>query len=373
MLANQHPTGSFVASPDFPEYQYCWLRDGSFIACALDRAGETDAANNFHLWAASALAGVGELMAQAAARHGAGLPLESSMMPPARFSLAGSAVADDWPNFQVDGYGTWLWSVERHLQAAGAGALPSALAPAVDSAARYIAAVGQAPCYDVWEESGDHVHTSTLACVYGGLAAASRLLADDHYAEVAGQLRQSLTERAREQGYFYKSDHSDQVDGSLLWLCEPFQVVAADDASFVETVRRIIADLQLEGGIRRYPDDVYYGSGAWPVLTASLGWVNVASGDLAGACERLDWVAGHVDEQGRLAEQFGGERRDPEHYEEWARRWGPPAADLVWSHAMYVVLAAEVAAGRLNSPGPPLDQDGGPPQTRTNNPKEQYT
>jgi GH15 family glucan-1,4-alpha-glucosidase len=188
------------------------------------------------------------------------------------------------------------------------------------------------------------------------------MLGDESYGELASQVRQSLLDVAHEHGYFHKSDHSDQVDGSLLWLCEPFHVVAADDANFVETVRKINSDLELDGGIRRYPDDVYYGSGAWPVLTASLGWVNVAAGDDVSAGQHLSWVSSHIDGQGRLAEQYGGEQRDPENYQEWARRWGPPAADLVWSHAMYVVLAAEVAAGRPQSPGPPSDgQDGGPP------------
>jgi hypothetical protein len=60
-------------------------------------------------------------------------------------------------------------------------------------------------------------------------------------------------------------------------------------------------------------------------------------------------VAARIDGEGRLPEQVGGDRRDPEHYHEWVARWGPSAADLVWSHAMYVVLATEIAA--LNAGG----------------------
>ncbi len=53
--------------------------------------------------------------------------------------------------------------------------------------------------------------------------------------------------------------------------------------------------------------------------------------------------------QDYLGEQFGGDRRDAVHYEEWVERWGHPAKDLTWSYAMYVVLMiaideAEVAA-----------------------------
>ena len=45
-------------------------------------------------------------------------------MPPARFALDGSTVADDWPNFQIDGYGTWLWALGQHLLSTGQDAVP---------------------------------------------------------------------------------------------------------------------------------------------------------------------------------------------------------------------------------------------------------
>ena len=48
ILEHQEPNGALVASRDFANYNYCWLRDGSFIAFALDRAGEHDAAARFH-------------------------------------------------------------------------------------------------------------------------------------------------------------------------------------------------------------------------------------------------------------------------------------------------------------------------------------
>ena len=40
ILRNQSSSGAIVASPDFAQYHFCWLRDGSFSAFALDRAGE---------------------------------------------------------------------------------------------------------------------------------------------------------------------------------------------------------------------------------------------------------------------------------------------------------------------------------------------
>lgn len=264
-------------------------------------------------------------------------------MPPARFSLAGQAVDDDWPNFQVDGYGSWLWALGEHLHL-GRRPLPAEWERAVALVSRYISDLGTSPCFDVWEEAGGAVHTVTLACIYAGLRAASSLLGDGHYGQRADDLRAIILERNGKEGFFVKSDKNRAVDGALLWLCEPFGVLAPGDARFATTKDRIAAELSLEGGVRRYAADTYYGGGAWPVLTASLGLSYAAGGDMAGARRCMAWVADHKDDEGRLGEQYGGHRRDAAHYGLWARRWGPPAADLVWSHAMYVTLEAEIAA-----------------------------
>jgi GH15 family glucan-1,4-alpha-glucosidase len=343
MLDHQHTSGAFVASPDFAEYRYCWLRDGSFVAHALDRAGELAAAGRFHDWCARAINRIAPVISEAVQQRSAGKAVDPSGMPPARFSLEGLVVDDDWPNFQVDGYGTWLWSLHEHLRMCAAQALPDELAPAVALTARYLSQLGTSPCFDVWEEDGGSVHTATLGCVYAGLSSAAEMLGDPSLADRAAELRTALVERARAEGRFVKSDQSRQVDAALLWLCKPFGVVAPDEPAFVATARQIATELDLDGGVRRYAADTYYGGGAWPVLTASLGWYHAAVGELGAARLRQDWIAQHIDDKGRLAEQFGGEQRDPVNYGEWVKRWGPPAADLLWSHAMYVVLATEIA------------------------------
>jgi GH15 family glucan-1,4-alpha-glucosidase len=349
ILRNQHASGAIVASPDFAQYQYCWLRDGSFIAHALDCAGQVDAADRFHDWCASAIDSIAPLISAAVDRHSAGEPVDASRMPPARFSLEGDVVHDDWPNFQIDGYGTWLWSLRQHLQAAGGRALPSRLAPAVEATARYLAALGTSPCYDVWEEAGGSVHTVTVGCACAGLQAAAAMLDDPRWAEQAELYQTALLDQGRADGYFRKSDHNHDVDGSLVWLGEPFHVVPPGEHAFVETVRRISAELDLDGGIRRYPADTYFGGGAWPVLTASLGSYYAATGDVDAAQRRRAWMVARIDGEGRLGEQFGGQERDPEHYDDWVRRWGPPAAELVWSHAMHLVLATQLG-GALSAP-----------------------
>jgi GH15 family glucan-1,4-alpha-glucosidase len=78
-------------------------------------------------------------------------------------------------------------------------------------------------------------------------------------------------------------------------------------------------------------------------LTGSLGWHYANLGDRENAERCRAWIADHIDANGQLAEQFGGEDRDVEHYHEWVLRWGPPAKDLMWSHAMYIVLSTALS------------------------------
>jgi len=168
------------------------------------------------------------------------------------------------------------------------------------------------------------------------------MLAEAVLADQAESLRAALLREASRRGRFGKSSEDQAVDASLLWLCQPFAVVTPEQPCFLDTVDQVVAQLEFGGGIRRYATDTYYGGGAWPVLTASLGWYQVAAGKLDDADRCLEWVASRIDDQGHLAEQFGGELRDPANYGKWVDRWGPPAADLLWSHAMHVVLATEI-------------------------------
>ncbi len=344
MTANQHESGAFVASPDFSQYQFCWLRDGSFIAYALDRCGEHRASRRYHEWCVSSVERIASTM-QAAIEAGSGAELLSAeSLPPARFSLDGLVVSDDWPNFQIDGYGTWLWSLREHLRRDGSSRPLDGWDQSVERTAQYLSVVAERPCFDVWEEHGSAVHTSTLAAVIAGLVAADELLGEPAFSLRASELRSRLVERATIEGRFEKSTESHEVDASLLWLAEPYHVVDPFEPAYAQTLTEVATQLEFDGGVRRYPTDTYYGGGAWPVLTASLGWERAATGDFDAALRNHQWVVDHFDMGGHLGEQFGGERRDPEMHAEWVRRWGPSARDLLWSHAMFVVLTDELGA-----------------------------
>jgi GH15 family glucan-1,4-alpha-glucosidase len=337
LLRQQSSHGSFAASPDFGEYGYCWLRDASFVSHALDVAGEHSAAARYHGWVVRTLTPLRDVLRDPAA-------VAPERRPPARFALDGSVVADGWPNYQTDGYGIWLWSLREHWRMAGVRDLGHQARAVITSTWRYLDATAGQPCFDVWEEHGDKLHVSTLGCVTAGLSAAADLLGEDRPAERATELRALITATSARLGWFPKWEGAEQPDASTLWLAAPLNVVPANDPAMSATIGVIADTLDLDGGgIRRYPADTYYGGGAWPVLTASLGLCRLAVGDIEAAKRSADWIEDRFDSGGRLAEQFGGERRDPPHYREWEERWGPPARDLLWSHAMYVELAAGIA------------------------------
>ncbi len=354
MLEHQVSSGAFIAAKEFPPYHYSWLRDGSFIAFALDLAGEREAAERFHRWVATAITAIAPTVREATERRLAGQNNVASEMPPARFALDGSVTSDDWPNFQIDGYGTWLWSFSHHVGCWDAGPLVGELAESIELAGRYLEAVGQDPCFDCWEESGTDVHTSTLACVYGGLAAAAVLTGSTNARRKAEEVADNIASRVNNGGTFAKSSAQAGVDASLLWLAVPFGAVEVQDPVMAATASAIEEGLVLDGGIRRYKEDTYYGGGAWPLLTAWLGWYRASQGDLEAARRCASEVERRYDSAGRLPEQVGGETRDPTNYLLWVGRWGEPAADLTWSHAMYFVLWDQL---NKRAPDPPPGGD----------------
>ncbi|WUI02957.1 glycoside hydrolase family 15 protein [Spirillospora sp. NBC_00431] len=327
----QHPSGAFVACPGYPIYQYAWLRDGSFCAYAMDVSGEHDSAAAFHRFVASTIR----------RNLGPGTSGEKERRLPARYTLTGELERlgeEDWPNFQLDGYGTWLWTLRDHRTRGGT--LDTGLLDTAGRTADYLAGMCHLPCYDCWEESGDRRHTSTLAAIIAGLEAAADLLDRQPLMDRAASLRRELDSPAHlRDGGYVKHDASGAVDASLLWLSLPFGVVAADDPRMAKTAERIGAELTGPGGgIRRYLGDEFYGGGEWTLLTAWWGWYRAVLQDARGAREAARWVEAAATERGDLPEQLTDHPQFGDRVEPWERKWGPVATPLLWSHAMYLVL-----------------------------------
>ena len=342
---HQSPSGALIASPTFPTYAYCWLRDGSFIAHGLDRAGEHAAAAAFHHWAARTVL-THRHRAEASIRraHAGLLPAPGETLH-CRYTLDGQEGDDGWPNHQIDGYGTWLWALRDHLDRTGDTALAAELRPAVQLVTEYLVAMWPFRCHDCWEESGDRLHPATLACVYGGLMAAAEGLGEPSAAPAAARVAQTVLRRGVRDGRLVKHLDGDGVDASLLWCSTPFRLLAPDDPIMVATVAEIERTcVDPGGGVHRYPGDSYYGGGAWLLLTAWLGWYYQETGRTAAARSCQRWVETKARPGGEMPEQVAEHLYDPGQLPVWEQRWGKIANPLLWSHAMHLVLRAELAA-----------------------------
>jgi GH15 family glucan-1,4-alpha-glucosidase len=211
----------------------------------------------------------------------------------ARYTLGGKRDQSDWPLVQPDGWGLWLWALREHCERHGAANRWSSQAEKVE---RHLERVRDEPCVDWWEER-EGIHAATLACIAAGLG---------------DELDLSRAE--------------DRLDGSLLVL--PF-------LGF-ELPRPVDPLVSPGGGVHRHLEDTYYGGGEWLLLTALLGLAS--DREQAWAC--FDWVAARSTPEGNLPEQSQDHLLAPEWYDVWVQKWGPPPSPLLWSHAMYLSLAA---------------------------------
>ena len=342
----QAGNGAYPASPTFSAYQgYCWFRDGSFIADGMSAAGAADSATAFHDWCAEVVQRHAATIRAAVDAAASGHPLPGSKMLPTRFTMDGELGDDEWWDFQLDGYGTWLWAVAEH---AGRHHLdPGRWRPAAALVVDYLLSSWRRPCYDWWEEHSEQVHVSTLGCVAAGLRrAASDTLVDgdraDRARRAADEIVALIEREGTANGHLTKWLGTDAVDASLCSLVAPLRLFPADSDLARGTIAAVEQQLSVAGGVYRFRADTYFGGGRWPLLSCFLGLAKAAGGDADGARVLLDWAASTATEQGHLPEQVEGHLLDPGYRQEWLDRWGPVATPLLWSHAMVLRLAAEL-------------------------------
>jgi GH15 family glucan-1,4-alpha-glucosidase len=286
ILDGQAASGAYAASPTFPQYRdFCWFRDGAFIAEAMSRVGETESAERFFDWCA-------EIVRRAPAG-----PWDS------RYRLDGSTdPVAWWPHRQFDGLGLWVWAMENHIER---HRVESQWSDAAEATRAFLAGHWSEPCHDWWEERSG-VHAATLACIWAALP------------------RDDIASRVRE------ARERERLDGSHAFLVV-LGLAGVD----------VLVQLERTLGYHRHLEDEYYGGGEWPVLAGLVGWARVVNG--LDASPQRAWIASHAASGGALPEQAGEQLR-PSLYGTWVARWGQPALPLLWSHAMYLILHTLLAA-----------------------------
>lgn len=349
ILAHQTGSGAYPASPDFSAYAgYCWFRDGSYIADAMSAAGEIESAERFFDWCADVLTSRTEMIRNIVTESLAGRHPANEAMVPARFTLAGDDGDDDWWDFQLDGYGTWLWALAEHH--ARHGRPLGRWAAAIDLTVDYLSCSWERPCYDWWEESAHHIHVSTLGCIGSGLASitGTGALADSRAAiatAAAEGIRRLVQARGISGTHLSKWLGTDAVDASLAALI-PMGFLDPRSPEGHGTIAAIEGQLTIRNGVHRYLADTYYGGGQWPLLSCFLGLAQEAAGNRPRARELLDWSASTARGGLELPEQSEANLLDAEHLQPWTDRWGPSASPLLWSHAMFIRLAIALALAR---------------------------
>ena len=348
ILENQNSFGSYIASPDYPVYRYSWLRDGSFIAYSMLISGEVESCRKFLGWVHTAIRRYTYKVEKITVKLANKQILYPKDFLSARYTLDGMEARDDWPNFQIDGYGTWLWCLSEYCRLTGDDNLIENFQDSIRTIVNYLTMVWEFPNYDCWEENGDQVHPSTLACVFGGIEGINQFLKEKELSVLSQDIREFILSNLTKDKRFPKYIGSDSVDSSLLWLSVPFNVVGPGHPVMKKTVQAIESKLLKKGGVRRYPDDTFYGGGQWILLTCWLAWYYLKIGKIQQAEQLYEWTVMQSDERGHLPEQVQTDVNDTNIVEQWEKRWGKVAKPLLWSHSMFLVLVHELEGLQSN-------------------------
>ncbi len=345
ILENQSPSGAYVASPAFRVYDYSWFRDGAFIADAMLDAGETHSAQIFHDWVARIIISRKSKILSLIEKHEEGIEISHDEHLHCRYTTDGLEASDSWTNFQLDGFGTWLWALDR-FDKAGNKLNPQHL-QAAELLIDYLSTFWKIPSFDWWEESFGYLHISTLGAISKGLELSSHWSSISHQRsstakEVSLQIDDLIAKNGFHGSRLTKWIDGDGLDGSLAALVSPLEYIKADTPLARNTLEAIEKELGLLGTFR-HADDEYFGGGKWIILSVFLALGFIELGETGKAQDVLEWVTTTADQDQNLPEQVSTELLHPEMKQEWVDRWGIPAQPLLWSHAMYLKLYEKLA------------------------------
>ncbi|MCI4317162.1 MAG: glycoside hydrolase family 15 protein [Thermoplasmata archaeon] len=340
--------GAIVASPDISSllsggdtYNYCWWRDGGYVAKAMDEAGLSENADRFLSFAARCQGPNGYWVH----RHFPDGEVGSTWHPP--------------PFLQIDQTGTVVAAVWHHYKRFGDLDRLLEFWPMVKSAANFLSSFRDgttglpAPSFDLWEETNG-IHTYSTAVVAHALERAARIALElgkdpvrwraaslDIHQAALQQLWDPTTNR------FLRSfqPRDTRLDASLLLALKHGLLEWKDPRAkvVVDAVEKRLWSPTI-GGLARYEGDQYYGpENPWIICTLWLAEARLSLGEVDRTRELIEWVAQRATPTLLLPEQVDaktGEVRS--------------ATPLTWSHSTFVDVVNKYR--RVVSGARPLDE-----------------
>lgn len=314
--------GGVVASPTLePDYRYCWSRDGTYVAYALDQYGYHEDAEAFYQWC-------GEVQEP----DGGWIQ---------RYHIA-KTPAPSWGE-QEDQCAIILWGMGQHYKLTKDESFLKDVWPTIKRGVDHLLRTRDTetglvgPSLDLWEEKRA-LHTYTNAAAFAALRESANIasflgfdaLAASWSAE-SGKVRDGILDHLWDEknNRFLKSvkPRDADIDTAILGLSYPFSVLEADDPRILSTARQIESAFSFSTqGIGRYPGDVYHGGNPWFITTLWMALYHCQLGNYEKAKTLIDWSAKHVDELQLFAEQVNRENGEP-----------ISASPLAWSHAMFIL------------------------------------
>lgn len=321
--------GSIIASPDTRSlswggdtYNYCWWRDGAYIAKAMDEAGLYELTHHFLKFAQQTQHEQGYW----AHRHFPDGSFGSTWHPP--------------PFIQIDQTASVVSAAWHHYKRRTDLDLLLDLWPMIKNAANFLANFRDpgtglpAASWDLWEER-NAIHAYSTAAVIHALERAARIA--EELGKEPGRWREAGQEmRHAAVKHFWDSQHGfarslgprdDKTDASVL-LALKLGLVPWTDEKARRTVDRVEEKLWVKatGGLARYEGDQYYGhQNPWIICTLWLAEARLMLGDAGRARELIGWCVKHASPTQLLPEQVDA-------------RTGQPTSvtPLVWSHSTFV-------------------------------------
>ncbi len=338
------PNGSIVASPDTRSlvaagdtYNYCWWRDGGYIAKAMDEAGLYEGATRFLAFAQECQSPDGSFFH----RHFPDGALGSTWHPP--------------PFLQVDQTATVVAAAWHHYKRGGDPDTLVALWPLVKGAANFLAKFRDPvthlplPSFDLWEERLG-VHAYSAAAVAHALERAARIAGEigkdpKPWHAASEEVRAATISHLWDEklGRFVRSvePRDERLDASVL-LGLKLGLLPWTDPRARRTVDGIEQRLWAapSGGLARYEGDTYYGpENPWIICTLWLAEARLRLGDRGRCRELIEWATAHATPTRMLPEQVDRATGEPR-----------SATPLAWSHSTFVDVVHKYAESERGAP-----------------------